>query len=305
MKAKCDWLSLTYSPEDSVLEDVKAELLQAGATLEPYSTDKKMTLRVPSFGTVHLDARPGFHSVNFSGTILEYLRITGRYHSMLSLLSNCPHKVTRLDAAYDVNVDAADVLAALIAASPSGTATLTRKAMPLKEFMGVRSDGRRSGTLYYGYKTKARVTARVYDKTQEALEKRNELLPPTTRYEITIRDGIATLNDAFDPTAIFWHYAVPVLLPPPAAAPPQWVPCGDMLGWNYDKPEVLPMDVLKRHISNNMPTLVELADSVGPYGRETALYVLAKHLGLELQAPPLRATRAGLGVSEDAESTTA
>lgn len=303
MKAKCDWLSLSYSPDDSPLDQVKAELLLMGATLTDYSEGRKYTLAIPNFGMVAVELRRGLHYVSLSGSSLEFLRVTSRYDSMLSLLASCPHKVTRLDAAYDVHTDAADVLDALQARYVDGKAALTRKAMKITQQMGIRPDGRRSGTLYFGHRSKARVTARVYDKCLEALEKRNELLPPTVRYEVTIKDGQATLNDAYDPTAVFWHFASDVLLAPPDPAPPAWVSGGDMIGWTYIKPEVLPLDTLNRYIDKTMPTLTELADGVGEFGRETALYALARRLGLSMPQPPQRIASTSLGSSaEPAES---
>jgi len=297
MKAKCDYLTVTYSPDDSPIEDVRTELILFGAILEPYGTDKKQTLRFVSFGTVRIESSAKFHCISFSGQSLDYLRTVGRYVSVLALLATCHHKVTRLDAAYDVAADAPPILQALIDRYPDGEASLTRKAVKMRRDFGVRDDGLDSGTLYFGYRTKARVIAKVYDKALEALEKRCEVMPPTTRYEVTIKDGLSTLRDAEDPTAIFWHYAAPVLLPLPSPAPPKWTSYGSLLGWEYEQPEKLPMDTLKKYNSKIAPTMLELADAAGSYGREAALYDLAKRLGLRMPVAPERLATASLGAA--------
>ena len=66
-----------------------------------------------------------------------------------------------------------------------------------------------------GHRTAARMTARVYDKSFEALKNRGEVYPlPVTRYEVTARkDSGVTLRDAAEPAAIFWHIASPALIP--------------------------------------------------------------------------------------------
>ena len=187
MLAKCDWLSLSYSPEDSPADLIRTSAVAAGAEIASYNDGRKQIISIPGASTISLESRRSFHYISVSGGVLELYHILGQYENLLAQLANSPHKITHLNAAYDVYTDAADVLDSLIESTPDGTAALTRKAVKITQFMSVRSDGRRSGTLYYGHRSKARVTARVYDKTLEALEKRKELLPPITRYEITVK----------------------------------------------------------------------------------------------------------------------
>jgi hypothetical protein len=57
------------------------------------------------------------------------------------------------------------------------------------------------------------------------------------------------------------------------------------------------MEVLERNLDKSMPTVIGLADAMGAYGRETALYLIAKRLGLELPTPPRRVLRHDLAGS--------
>ncbi|MGB0849315.1 MAG: hypothetical protein ACPGSM_21445 [Thiolinea sp.] len=290
ISAKCDWLTLTYSPEDFPSEEIKADLLQSGATIKSEFNGKKETLFLNG-GTVLLQMTKAWHRASFSGRALEYLRTIGRYDSMLALLATSPHKVTRLDAAYDISTDAPPLLAKLIKKYPNGKVRLTGKEVSCEERMAIREDRKRTGTLEYGLDGDAKVQAIVYDKAWEAWKKRREKLPPTIRYEIRALKGEATLKDAYNPTPLFWHFAAPALLKLPKPAPEKWLPGGDLIGWEYKKPETLPIDTFKKYIHKNSATEIELADAMGAYGRETALYERAKILGLELPCPPVRAAQ--------------
>jgi hypothetical protein len=154
--------------------------------------------------------------------------------------------------------------------------------------LGSRLDGMQSGTLYVGHRSRARATARVYDKMKEAWDNRREVLPPTTRYEVTAsRDFGATLRDAYSPASLFWHIASPSLL----AAPPGVVPwvSSDPEGWEFKPSDKLPSQVLRDRVefSSELASLVDYADRDNGPGRDYLLRLLARKLGLEDRLLPV------------------
>jgi hypothetical protein len=158
-----------------------------------------------------------------------------------------------MDVALDVLTDPAAHLAALQA--PDLEVRLGSKVSPRRQYIG------ESGfTIYFGAKH-ARIHARVYDKSAEALSRRSQVLPPTLRVELTfdVRVG-ASLRDAVSPQALFWHYAAALLPPPPNV--PSWSPVDDdnRLGiWKAPPVEPLmkarkvldrlPLDTLRMHFA--------------------------------------------------------
>jgi len=235
----------------------------------------------------------GTMRVSLSGTACALLRGLGLWNDMLSELSSVPHRVTRLDAALDLPMDGADLVALMRDRHSSGQVSLTRKSVSTSTFLAVRpSDGRETGTWYAGRRTSARFTARVYDKAWEALEKRGELMPPTARVEVTAKGGDsgATLRDAALPAAMFWHIAAPQLLAAPEGIP-VWTPNQD-LGWTAPPREFDPAALLRRRVESfaMLDALAAVADDMGPEGRNYLLSLIEQRL----RAPaPLPAVAAG------------
>jgi len=277
----CDWLDVTYSPDDAPFPAVNRMLLAAGFDAE--SSDRvTFTYRHPStrgvlvFGPSRRSMR-----VSVSGTICALLRGLGLWHDFLSELSSSPHRVTRVDAALDLPMDGADLVDRMRAKHSSGLVNLTRKAVRTSTFLATRpDDGRETGTWYAGHRQKARFTARVYDKAWEALENRGELMPPTARIEVTAKGGDsgATLRDAAMPAALFWQIAAPALLQAPEDAP-VWIPNED-LGWVAPKREFDPAAVLQRRVESfaMLDALAMVADEMGPEGRTYLLSLIRDRL---------------------------
>lgn len=285
----CDWLDVTYAPDDCPFPDVNRCLLAAGFMPKVSGESGVHVYLVPngSSGVVRVEHRSRFARISASGGACAFLRAAGCWADYLSALSSSPHKVSRLDAALDVPRDGALVIRELRARYPDGIASLTRKAMRVKTILAVRPDGLESGTWYLGYRTRARVTARVYDKALELLEKQGLIIPPTTRYEITARsDSGATLRDAALPAALFWHVASPALLQAPEGAE-MWNPNAD-LGWSHQPPPVDAAAVLRRAVESlPLAELSMLSDDLGPSGRDYLRNLLLKRLAMagdELQA---------------------
>jgi hypothetical protein len=279
----CDWLDVTYAPSSPVVGSI-AEFLSVNGGTCSYSDDQSSTYRLgggAGGGTLKVDTRGLFTRVSASGGVLAHFRAQGVYFDYLSTLSEFPHNVSRLDAALDVAVDASPVIAKLRRRYVSGACPLGRKSLPVKSILSVRLDGAETGTFYVGHRSQARQTARVYDKAHEAYENRGELMPPTTRYEVTARGEKGrsgpSLRDAAEPERLFWHIASPALLKRPDGVPAwdsQW---GG--GWCYEKPEkLLPAEVLKRAVSDNaeIAALVLLADKAGEGGRTYLMTLLRK-----------------------------
>lgn len=283
----CDWLDVTYSPDDAPFPAVNRMLLSAGFDAESFDR-ATFTYRHPSTrGVVVFGPTRGTMRVSVSGSICALLRALGLWHDFLSELASSPHRVTRVDAALDLPMDGADLVDRMRAKHASGTVNLTRKAVRATTFLAIRpEDGRETGTWYAGHRQKARFTARVYDKAWEALSVRGELMPPTARVEVTAKGGDsgATLRDAAMPAALFWQIAAPALLQAPEDAP-VWIPNED-LGWVAPKRDFDAAAVLQRRVESfaMLDALALVADELGPEGRTYLLSLIRDRLESPLPA---------------------
>ena len=247
MTVKADWLDVTYAP-DNTPERAVFEVIQA-ANAECKTSDGSGSLWFLNGGTLKVEYRRNYARFSASGTFLDGLRYAHMFEQYLSALSESPHTVSRLDAAYDVPIDAPSILKALHKKYPR-ECCFTRKALRTKRFLETREDGKESGTWYVGHRQKGLVTARVYDKQLER-EKAGDPIPqPLTRYEITFRSKLgATLRDAAQPERIFWHHAKPLLLKRPTDVP-EWQ-SGWGGGWTYKREKTPLAAVLKARIESS------------------------------------------------------
>ena len=281
----CDWLDVTYEAESPVVMGIVDFIGVNGGRCR--SQDEKGIIFEIGDGVLKIDTAKKWSRISASGRVLAHFRAQKIYMEYLSELSMQPHTVSRLDAALDRLEDGADVIQGLretYSVAGKGCA-LGRKQLAVTYMLGVREDGRETGTFYAGQRKRARTTARVYDKAWEGLSKRGERLPPTTRYEMTIRGekGRAgpSLRDAAEPSRIFWHTASPTLLNAPAGTP-VWAPNWDN-GWHYEKSTaLLPAEVLDRTVefSPSLDLMIEKADEMGSGGRKYLLRLLERKLGL-------------------------
>lgn len=277
----CDWLDVT-TPADRE-HDLRATLgpLICGAGGSKLSDD----LYDLGVGKIKLGFVRGIFRVSVSGACIRVLEIQGLWGNFLSELGDGPHRVTRLDAAVDLDIDGADALDTLLAAYPRGHVRLSRRPIAVSEFLKTRPDGRKTGTWYAGHRSTAEITCRVYDKAWQMLETQKQLLPPRTRVELTVRKG-CTLRDAYEPARVFWHYIAPAVLERPQGIP-EWS-SGWAEGWTMERVELLPAQRLKRLIerSPDLAAIIELADAVGEHGRSMALSQIQRQI---LAAPePVR-----------------
>ena len=223
--------------------------------------------RDPSGGTLSVKRYGSVASLGASGRFLATLRSASFLLEYLSIIGTVPHKVTRLDASMDVDVDAPPVLHRLVKRARTGDGLqLTRKRVPsghVTTYLGTRLDGRVSGTAYIGSRT-APVRLCVYDKQKERVDAGQLDAAPCLRYELRVRNGLVTLRDAAEPSAIFWNSMQHVLRRP--AGVPDWSPAVD--AFVPERAVVDPDTRLRRRVesSADLAALVALADSL-PGGR--------------------------------------
>jgi len=260
-------------------------MLSNGAILEKFK-DSEYSYRLGSSGSIsgslRVTERSNFVSVSASGAVLAHLRAHKLLDDYLMLLSDSPHKVTRLDASVDVFRDAADVIDKLRDEYRDGKINLTRKAIKTRLMLSTRDDGRLSGTFYAGdRKSNARVTARVYDKQFERLEVAGLEVSPTVRYELTFGRGYGcTLKDAHDPYSLFYSHAGPLLITIPAPKP-EWLPNGASYEYaSMTRVDRLPAEAMIDLVgrSCDLETMILLADKSGSRGRDYLLRLLTEKL---------------------------
>lgn len=272
----CDWLDVTTPPDRE--HDLRGSLgrlicAAGGSKLHDDLYDL-------GGGKVKIGMMYGVFRVSVSGACVRVLEIQGLWETFLAEIGEGPHRVTRLDAAVDVDHDGADSIALLQEAYPGGKVRISRRPVRVTELLSTREDGRKSGTWYAGHRSGAEITCRVYDKAHQLLETRGETIPPRTRAELTVRKG-CTLRDAFEPARVFWHYMAPAIFERPSDVP-EWS-SGWAEGWTMEKIDILPTQRLKRLIerSPELAAIIELSDSLGPKGRDMALRLISDRVRTE------------------------
>jgi hypothetical protein len=224
-------------------------------------------------GTIKIYETKQVGVVSLSGASLAHLRLRGLFGEYLAAVGQEPHKITCLHPAFDQRVDAPPRIQSLYARAKRGLVSLSRKALDPRQGLdawlkpGV-VDGRQTGTVYLGGKS-AHVRAAVYDKRDERIRAGCPDPGPMLRHELRLKGHAAagcTLRDAFDPTAVFWHYAAPDLLRRPQGVA-DWAP----LAAGYELPPMRvydPQERLQRIVDNSLDLarLFELATALGPRG---------------------------------------
>lgn len=280
---KSDWLDVTTAPDSGVCDRILDLLLSVTDDIRRDEVKKRTVVSLDS-GKITLDSSDRFERVSASGSALAALRMHTLFDEYLSRLSETPHRLTRLDVAYDTDEDFPRVLHRLRTKYPDGKAPLSRKSLRMTEILSKRdSDGKPTGTVYFGYRSKARVSARIYDKQEEAFQNRGEILPPRTRYELTVRSEMgATLKDAHSPDSIFWHYMSPSHLKlPKGLVPDAWEP-DRSFHWESLRSEVDHAKRLRSLVENSslIDHLISEADLLSPSeGRVYLARLLSSRIG--------------------------
>ena len=256
-------------------------------------------------GTVKIAQMHRVGMISLSGAALAHLRALGVFGEYLAALGTEAHKVTILHAAHDVPVDAPPRLHALYRKARAGKLSLSRKSIDPR-YGGIERifkpgviDGRDTGTLYVAPPS-ARVRAAVYDKRNERILAGAPDPGPLLRYELRLKHVGATLRDAFDPTALFWHYAAPDLLTRPQGVA-DWSPQAD----GYDLPPMRsysPAERIQRIVDSSLDLgkLFDLADAIGPRGIDYVVSALRARYSRHLAGAPAPSEipRSGIGGAE-------
>lgn len=280
----CDWLSISVPEGDAfhLREELGNLLLEAGAISDPAGFSFHAT-----GGRVQIRGHGSVWSFSFSGAALDAIRERVGLPDLLAVLWTYPHRVTRLDVAYDTPDHGADIVPAIEAAGHTGRLRLSRKAIPASAVRWQRAIGpceRLTGTVYLGRLGKAEVVARVYDKRAQVWDKRGvDVGHGWTRYELELRVAGMGVRDAHDPAALFWHYGGEALTgemrPPGIEA---WGPNGE--GYALEaRPERSPFEKLQRRVngSDELDAWLKLADQMGERGRHVLLSIVRQRLGVE------------------------
>jgi len=272
----CDWLDVTTHPDSDIADKVLrfASTFATDFISEGKVDSGSVSVRTSSGGVLRVDKRRNHSRISASGIILSELRFLGLFGEYLDILGSGPHRVTRLDAAYDTDEDGADVFARLKRRYRKDLVMLTRKGLKPRFMSQFReSDGRESGTFYAGYRSGADITGRVYDKALEILQRTGATDgKPLSRYELTVRSTFSpSLRDASEPERIFWHFMAPALVCKPKGlkvAP--WES-----GWGGDwtsvkRSDTDPASAIRFLLEGStvLERLELLADELGPNGRQ-------------------------------------
>lgn len=274
----CDWLDVTCSPEASFFDSLVSFMVCCVYPVAFSEPDKGRVGYSVGAGILVLDKKSRFHRASASGGVIQRLKDDGYFRDYVNILGSVPHNVTRLDAAVDLYTDAPPYLRFLEGKYPDDRFSFGRKSLRVTRLYSKReSDGALTGTWYVGHRSSARVTARVYDKREEAMEKRRQVLPPTTRIELTFKkDYNCSLWDVLMPESLFYSHAAPCLLDVPedkCIIP--WAEKG-LIPWKSAPVDTnLTINVFERRVTHS-PELLELARLVSELGEEAKPIVMRR-----------------------------
>lgn len=262
-----DWLDVTFSPELVELRDHIMLWLDQNCFPISQAEDRGRSFWSVGSGTLLFHRCDKFQRISASGGVLSGLREAGLFRDYCNLLGEFPHKITRMDAAVDVSRDGPEVLRELEARYPEDVFHFGRKSLKITKLYSRRAlDNQETGTWYAGHRSSARVTCRVYDKQAEALDKRNELLPPTARFELTFRkDYGVSFWDVLMPHDIFYHHADSTMLPCDGSFEP-WESRGLVPWVSEPRSSRLTLEQFDRRLeaSPDLDHLIELVRELGP-----------------------------------------
>jgi len=278
----CDWLDVTYSPDENVIPELSQFLLSHDFVLDKKSSsDDKLIYRplmVKEFGAIKIDITFRFVRISTSGAVLSFLRYHNLIPSYLYLLGQLPHRVTRLDLSLDIDKDFPPILQGLRRHYSDGMVSFSRKKQTSRTYLVTRDDGQESGTYYIGT-TKSKISSRIYDKQLEYFEKRHYHIPTCTRYELVFKGGV-TLKDAANGVPLFWKHSSVVLLNymKPKNVP-TWIDGSKYSGWTSEIEPNPPYVRLERILEDDsLLEAMELISSLLPNGRRILDGMISKKL---------------------------
>ena len=273
-----DYLNITVPDTDT--HTAEAEVRQILSAIGAVSVLSGQW-RVHGTGVYQIKPRQGISSYSASGQVLSVLREHGLYSTYLSVFGTLPHHVSLMHIAHDVSEDAPPLLETLYRKVVKGRVGLTRKRLDprkhVKRILRPGHDGRETGTVYLA-KRQSSVSAKVYDKRQERLDKGYPDPGPLVRYELALGRKVGvTLRDAQYPEKVFWHYMREVL-----SAPPN-IPAWESWAQGYSpqrKVPLLPAEYLKRRVekSSELEDWARLAATLGEHGGDYLLSLVRRKI---------------------------
>lgn len=216
----CDYLNVTLPADTHQAIKTQLDYLFELAGLSSYDDGVTHQLDGNS-GAFKIKKNSRYITLSASGGILQHFRDLGLYNEYISILTEYPLKITRLDATADFYVSyAPDVIKTIKIAAMTSKIDLTRKALDpkkdVKVFMGLNEQGDETGTVYLGNRETHSVYAKVYDKGFERQSKGFSSAAQLIRVEFTLKaDTGISLRDAHNPENVFYHYASRSLVTPP------------------------------------------------------------------------------------------
>lgn len=237
----CDYLNLTMPADclDAVTLSLQGIFEIAGLS----SFDGGVTYLIDgNSGSFKLKANSRYITLSASAGILQHFRELGLYDEYISLLTEYPHKITRLDATADYFVPyCPDVIQSFKKAANASKIHLTRKNLDpkkdVKVFMGLNEHGDETGTIYLGNRETHSVHAKIYDKGFERTSKGYNSPGQVIRVELTLKaDTGISLRDAHNPENVFYHYAAKSIVTPPPSFT-GWTP--NLTGYDLPKQQDL------------------------------------------------------------------
>jgi hypothetical protein len=209
----CDWLSISHTASTSPANELVAFI----NSIIPLTTDvdqKYKEVYKSGNGSIHINRFSTSISISMSGGILSAVRESGLLNELTMILGSTSYNITRLDAAIDIPLSGISSLSRVRKLYPKGIATLSGRLRNLLYVLNPLNDKTETGTVYFQNKSyKGHIFLRMYDKAFEALN-RSIVIPPTTRYELTIKRG-ASLRDLINPTDLLFNYLPTELLSSP------------------------------------------------------------------------------------------
>lgn len=225
----CDFLNVSYDKE---LAAVVEDSLKGFFDLLGLTAMGAGNYGAPQGGgSVKVGCRGKVLVVSTSGGVLSRLRDRGLYHDYLAVLSERPHRVSLLHATQDFVVPSPPhAIQRCRDLAYAGELQLTRKAFSqayVRTYMALAAQGVETGTVYLGSRSNSDVWAKVYDKQAERRGRGFDDPGPLVRVEIAVQSDVgATLRDAAEPGALFWHYAKRLLWGCPVGVRP-WASHGE------------------------------------------------------------------------------
>lgn len=274
-----DYLSVT-SPPDSGLSDGIHHYLISNGYSEDSKTPEKSAYSNPDnldMGTVLLDCNDRFHGIQFKGRALKYLRESSQLDYALGIMAIHPHSVTRLDLALDRRECFNTTVRRYKRKYPKDWCLHGLTALRMTYLLSKLPSGGTEGSVYFG-KPSARhsVKAVVYNKTAQMLsEWDTKIDSDVTRYELRFfkRAG-ASLRDVSLPESLFYEHSSMFGMKRPSNVS-KWV-SGACLPEYPPMPKKTPYSRLQTYLDTNkaFTQMVDLADDMGPNGREMLLTML-------------------------------